>query len=337
MFHKTSLKLAALYLTIIMAISLAFSINLYNISVREIDRGLRRQQSAVISDLPNLQNITPNPFGQFSQERETNLSEAKNHLITNLILINIVILLGGGLLSYFLARRSLLPIEKAHEAQSRFTADASHELRTPIAAMRTETEVALMNPKLDLGQAKKQLESNLEELGKLTTLSENLLRLSQVDKLNLKKEPVKVKQFIDSAIERVLPSAEAKSILINSNTSAELSVIGDKASLQEVITTILDNAIKYSPDKTEIKVTAKKIDNLAVISIKDHGIGIKTEDLDHIFERFYRADTARSKAKTNGYGLGLAIAKSVVDLHEGTIEVTSQPDKGSVFIIKLPL
>jgi len=336
MFHKTSLKLAALYLTIIMAISLAFSINLYNISIREIDRGLRRQQQAVVTDFPNIQAQDPNPFGQFTQERVSNLNDSKNQLITNLILINAIILVGGGLLSYYLARRTLMPIEEAHKKQVRFTADASHELRTPIAAMRTEIEVALMKPNLDLAQAKKQLVSNLEELGKLTTLSENLLRLSKNDIISLEKTPISVDEIVSAAIGQVVPVAEQKSILISSKIDSKLQVLGDKSSLQEVITTILDNAVKYSNDKTEVKVNAKKETDYVVISVIDQGIGIKEADLPHIFERFYRADSARTKANGNGYGLGLSIAKSVIDLHEGFIEVKSQPGKGSTFTIKLP-
>ena len=318
-----------------MAISLAFSINIYNVSVREIDRGLRRQ-AVVLSDLPRFQNIMPDPAGQLAQERESSLSEARTHVIENLILINAVILFGGGLLSYYLARRSLKPIEEAHEAQVRFTADASHELRTPIAAMRTETEVALMDPKLDLHRAKKQLVSNLEELSKLTALSENLLSLSRTDRTNFEKTAIDVEEMVTTAIDRILPAAEQKSILITHTVSDGLSVFGNRASLEEVLATILDNAVKYSHDKTAIHVSAKQREGWVTISIKDQGIGIKKEDLPHIFERFYRADSARNKAKNNGYGLGLSIAKSVVDLHEGAIEVKSRTNRGSTFIISLP-
>lgn len=333
--HKPSLRLAGLYLAIIMFISLFFSGNVYQLSLQEFDRGFQGLSTQGV-------NVTPgNSFvalleEKLHQERIQRYEEAKLRVLTRLVLINCAILIGGGFLSYYLARRTLQPIEEAHEAQSRFTADASHELRTPIAAMQSETEVALMDPKLTLIQAKQLLESNLEELGKLTTLSEGLLRLAQLDNNDLQKRAVPIDHVVQQALDRVMPLAEKKSILIVSAGRKGLKVRGDVVSLTEALVILLDNAVKYSPEKTEIHVGVASGQKQVSITVEDHGAGIKATELPHIFDRFYRADAARSKQHTNGYGLGLAIAKNIVDLHGGKITVQSKPGYGSRFTLQFP-
>jgi len=159
MFHKTSTKLASLYLAIMMAISLFFSLNVYQLSMQEFDRGIRRPGPSLDQSIN--QYFPGNIQDRFRENREQQYEDARAHIINRLLLINLVILVGGGFLSYYLALRTLKPIEEANEAQSRFTADASHELRTPITVIRSENEVTLMNPKLTLAQAKAQLKSNI--------------------------------------------------------------------------------------------------------------------------------------------------------------------------------
>jgi two-component system OmpR family sensor kinase len=203
--------------------------------------------------------------------------------------------------------------------------------------MRAEIEVALMDSKLDLPLAKEKLKSNLEELAKLTALSDGLLRLARLKNNELPKKELHLQGVVADAVDRVLPLAEQKSILINSQVEASSSVYGDKISLIEALLIILDNAVKYSPAGSEITVRATQEPRVAKIEVKDQGVGIKAAVLPHIFERFYRADSARSKHKSGGYGLGLAIAKNIIDLHRGSISATSQPGQGSAFTIFLPL
>ena len=334
MFHKRSTKLAGLYLAIMMAISLFFSLNVYQLSVQEFDRGLRRpgptENHAPFNSFPAI-------VEELNREHEQFYQAAKRRVLDRLVVINLAILLGGGFLSYYLALRTLKPIEEAHEALERFTADASHELRTPITAMRSENEVALMNPKLTLQQAKQQLTSNIEELEKLTNLSEGLLRLASLENTDLSMEEIKVNSLVNKALQRVLPLAEKKNILINNKVKDTSAVYGDEGNLVEALVILLDNAIKYSPPKTQVTVMAVNKQKTIALQITDKGIGIKATELPYIFERFYRADSSRSKAVVSGYGLGLAIAKNIAVMHGGSLEATSQIGKGSIFTITLPL
>lgn len=335
MFHAASLKLASLYLAIIMLISLFFSVNIYQLSLDELDRGLRHQD---VSQRGGPIDLLPKSLRkQILRDQSSVYEEAKTRTFDRLVLTNIFILIGGVTLSYYLARRTLQPIEEAHAAQSRFTADASHELRTPIAAMQTEIEVTLMDPKLTLPKVKKVLLSNLEELVKLTALTEGLLTLAQSENGEINQEKIEIAKLLNDAAGRVLPLAEAKKIKIINNDKIDAVVIGDNASLTEAVVVLLDNAVKYSPEKTEVGIKTVKSDKQVVIKVVDQGMGIKPKDLAHIFERFYRADTARSKTQTEGYGVGLAIAKNIVELHGGQISAHSQTNKGSTFTIKLPM
>jgi signal transduction histidine kinase len=269
-------------------------------------------------------------------ERQAQYEDAKNHVISRLVIINLLILVGGGFLSYYLALRSLKPIEDAHEALGRFTADASHELRTPITAMRSENEVSLMNPNLTLGEAKRQIKSNIEELEKLTQLSEGLLRLASIGQSELIKKPIKAIDIVDAAIERVSHASKSKKITFVKDIPDNTTLTADEASLVEALIILLDNAVKYSSDKSTISVTARSKQRSNVISVKDTGVGIKASELPHIFDRFYRADSSRTKQKISGYGIGLAIAKNIVELHSGSIHVQSKPEKGSTFSISIP-
>lgn len=332
MFRRTIIKLTAVYLGIMMLISLFFSANIYQLSLEELDRGLRTQEL----HLPPGEGLPAQVRELIREEGRQRYNEAATRVLNRLLLTNLVILFAGGFASYFLARRTLRPIEEVHEAQRQFTADASHELRTPIAAMQSEIEVALMNPKLTLKEAKIQLTSNLEELAKLTSVTDGLLRLARFEQQDMPEREVSVRVIIGRAIERVVPLAEKKAIRIVQPTGVDGVVRGDETSLVEAVVTILDNAIKYSPTKTTIDIDCHLERQHVVIQITDHGIGIAPEHLPHIFDRFYRVDAARSKQASDGFGLGLAIAKNIIMHHGGSITVTSRRGEGSSFTLVLP-
>lgn len=333
MFRKTAFRLAAFYLGVLMLISFFFSVVVYELSIQELERGLRLPDR-VLSQF-STDNL-PLSIREWQDMREQQYLQAKDRVLARLLLTNLIIMVGGGVLCYLLALRTLRPIEAAHASLERFTADASHELRTPIAAMQSETEVALMNPKLSLEDAKAQLSSNLEEMAKLTDLTTGLLRLARMDKDGLRRGTMPAETIINDAIERVGAQAEKKSIKIKNHATNGSKVYGDRVALTEALITVLDNAVKYSPEGTAVTVGASKSQRNTVIYVKDQGIGIRPDELPHIFERFYRADAARSRAGTQGYGLGLAIAQDIVRLHGGRIEVRSKYEKGSTFKVYVP-
>jgi two-component system sensor histidine kinase CiaH len=330
-FHKSSLKLASLYLAIILAISLFFSATIYQVSVSELGHGLRRPLPAF--EGPGLPNYIRD---QLLEERVESYNQARDKIVTRLILINVVILALGGCLSYYLALRTLKPIEDAHEAQRTFAASASHELRTPITAMRSENEVALMDPNLSLKDAKQQLQSNIEELEKLTTLAEGLLQLAQAEGAHNIQEEVPIKDVLSVAIERLAPIAKKKGITIDSNKTNKLKVYSNRAALTEILVVLLDNAIKYSPENSIVSISITDSSNQVAVHIKDTGLGIAEDHIDHIFTRFYRADQSRTKQATEGYGLGLAIAAELAKSNNAQLSVESMIGKGSTFTLAIP-
>jgi len=329
MFHSAALKLTLWYLAIIMAISLVFSGLLYHVSSINLARNVNRQ----VGYFNNF--LTPDDSNNYLVLRHNQLNQDENRLKTNLVVFNLFVLAAGGATSYWLARRTLEPIEDALETQSRFASDASHELRTPLTAIQVENEVAVRNSGLTKAQAIKLLQSNLEEVAKLKSLSEGLLRLANGNGQIEDPETVELKIVLNGAVGRLSKVAAGKKISINQKVD-DISVKGDPDSLQELFSVFIDNAIKYSPANTKVTVQAVRRGKEAVIKISDHGNGIAAAEMPNIFDRFYRADSSRSKSQTGGYGLGLAIAKQIAQAHYGHIEVTSLPDKGSTFTVYLP-
>lgn len=321
-------RLAASYLAIIMLMSVGFSVIFYNTSSHELQRKLPP---------PTIfYRATDNDQQGYERYVDNRISEARQHLLLNLALVNLLTLAGGSMLSYMLARRTLEPIEQAMEAQARFASDASHELRTPLAAIQTENEVALRKDSLTLERARDLLSSNVEEVKKLRELAEGLLRLAREDRHELTIEPVALADVATEAMNRVIKSAQAKNITITDKVDP-VKALGDLPSLTQILSVLLDNAIKYSAEGQNVIITGKAKGKQAVLSVTDHGQGIAHSDLPHIFDRFYRADSSRSSQNQSGYGLGLSIAYKIIQQHGGTITVTSAPGKGSIFTIKLPL
>lgn len=333
MFRSALLKLTGLYLLILMLICLLFSMNLYRISTVEVSTRLRRQADLIASSrFGNLQ-VDPDLL-EIAVLNE--LENSQRHIIAQLIYANIVILCLGGVGSYLLAKRTLEPIEEAHAAQIRFTADASHELRTPLTAMRAETEVTLREKKLTVAMARKQLESNVEELERLTSLSENLLQLARGNDTSDWKAKVKLADVFTEAVKQIRYKAEQKKATINLSPTGAV-VAGSPSQLNQLFVILLDNAIKYGKDGQTIRVSCKTTPTHASVSVKDEGVGISKKDLPHVFERFYRVDTVRNQTVSPGYGLGLSIAEKIVHSHGGDLEVSSKLDKGSTFTVILPI
>jgi signal transduction histidine kinase len=263
---------------------------------------------------------------------------AKEKLVFNLIIINGIILGISALAGYFLAGKTLKPIEETMEEQKRFVADASHELRTPITALKTSMEVALRDKKMSLNGAKQEIKSNLEEINSLQSLSNNLLSLAnfQNNGKNLIFEGVDIAEKVKKAYQKILPLAKEKNIDIKINVKKQ-NLLANKESLEQMILIFLDNAVKFTPQKGKVTLITRPNKNHLILEVKDTGIGIAKKDIPHVFDRFYQADQSRSKIKTTGFGLGLSLAKRIIEIHKGLVEVSSLLGKGTTFTIKLPL
>ena len=333
MFRSATLKLTAWYLVIIMAISLLFSVAIYQLSFNEVNIRLENLQHGLFDPTIN-PNVRPRSEAiQTLQDefRQDQSRQAAIQMILALVYLNAFILVVAGFGSYFLARRTLGPIQKAHEAQSRFTSDASHELRTPLAAMKAELEVYLRDDKLALDEAKELLNSNLEEVDKLIALSEMLLKMSRLDYDKLEKKQIDIVALLPSAMKPFNRSRKRFDI-----TSRKQALIyGNEAAVTELMMILIDNALKYSPDRSRISIRIFEKRLMTGFEIKNTGTPISEDNLPHIFDRFYRADTSRTESGKNGYGLGLAIAKKITEIHHGYIQASSTPKETS-FTFYLP-
>lgn len=341
MFHSARLKLTAWYLLTIMVISLAFSGAIYRILTFELDRVERAQRLRIELRFPErLENEPPFLPGQrriFWLDSEV-IAETKKHLLINLAIINLTILGASALAGYFLAGQTLMPINEMVEEQGRFITDASHELRTPLTSLKSEIEVNLRDKKLSLDQAKSLLKSNLEEVNNLQILSDGLIKLTQYQKTKngLEVSQISLNALVEEAVKKIAHLAKEKKIVI-ANKVTDLTFEGNHQTLIELLVIFLDNAIKYSPKNTSVSLSSDKKDGHFLIQIKDQGIGIEEKEIPHLFNRFFRTDKSRTKSEVPGYGLGLAIAKQIVERHNGLIKVKSQPGVGTTFSVQLPI
>lgn len=327
MFESATLKLTGWYLLIIMIVSLLFSILVYQTSTGEITTRIEQVGRNLPADATYR---LPHNLQVWRAEQS---QEAAFNILVSLGYVNLFVLFSGGVASYLMAVKTLRPIAEAHEAQSRFVSDASHELRTPLAAMKTELEVSLRSSDLSKNDMRQLLKSNLEEVDKLTLLSATLLKLSKLDYAGLDYEKVDIITLTRSAIERYDKTGKRISL---KEPAKPLTIHGNQASIEELIGILIDNAIKYSPATSVIHIAIEKRNNKVSFQIMNDGKGISADDLPHIFDRFYQADTLRANGTKSGYGLGLSLAKTIVELHKGDLSVSSAPDKQTTFTILLP-
>lgn len=308
---------------------------MYRVLTLELDRVEKIQKLRIERRLPASEVMPPPRLFVFDPEL---IAETKNRLKIILAVINFSILGVSTVAGYFLAGRTLKPISQMIDEQNRFITDASHELRTPLTSLKSEIEVNLRDEKLTLNQAKKLLISNLEEVNNLQILSDSLIKITQHQKGENGSTAVETSLalVVDEAIKKVANLAKSKNIAI-SNKTRDFIIEGNRQNLVELFVIFLDNAIKYSPKHTRVNLTSQKTDDHVSIKITDQGIGIDEKDIPHLFDRFYRADKSRTKFNVSGYGLGLSIAKQIVERHGGSIKVQSIPNQGTTFVIQISM
>lgn len=231
----------------------------------------------------------------------------------------------------------LLDRVEAHvNRMQQFTADASHELRSPLAALRGSAEVALSRTR-DIAQLRQVIEESVEHYDRLIRIAEDLLLLARLDsgQAILRKEEMDLTQAVDDVTDLFAPLATERGLNLTFQRPESTFVHADPGRIRQVIANLLDNAIKYTPAPGDIRVELTRDNGSVCVLVQDSGIGIAPTDQARVFDRFYRADRARSRGQRNGAGLGLAISRSIVEAHGGIITLTSDPSTGTSVMFRL--
>ncbi len=241
--------------------------------------------------------------------------------------------------SWWLAGLAMRPIYQSYRQIQQFTADAAHELRTPLAATQATIDSALLMPDLDIKEAWDILGTIKRQNQRLTSLVVDLLMLSRFDRqsISVQRELCSLNDIIADLVEEFAAMAISAKVILKSEirVNKDVNIVGDSEQLYRLFSNLIVNAIQYSLFDGEVTVILDSYESDAVIQVKDTGIGIPTQELSHIFDRFYRVNSDRSR-HTGGSGLGLAIAKAIVLSHHGSLDVESEVGKGSTFIVTLP-
>lgn len=311
LFEKAVLKLTIIYVCILFIIVILFSSTLYSVALRNMQKH---------SVHPN--NIINKDIYLMMQKRD---QEIKNGILSEILMIDGIVLLTGGLACYFLSKQTLKPIDEVLEREKRFIADASHELRTPLTSILLENETLLKSSKLKKEELIEQIQSNLEEMQKLKKLSNSLLEFN--GSISVKKEEFDLKVIMETLTKNFETSLQNKKINLNIQTTS-LMVKTDADCLTKIINIMLDNAIKYSFEGGQITIQTQG-ENIKII---DEGRGVRVEEVPYLFERFYRSDDVRS---IEGNGLGLALAKELAIKIDVSLQAIKNEEKGMTFIINL--
>lgn len=227
-------------------------------------------------------------------------------------------------------------LQKSFDVQGEFVANASHELKTPMAVLMTNIETALMNKKIST-DTRDYLETSLGTIQNMNVLVEDLLLLSSLEKYKKSFKRIDISIFLKNVISPLKTTADKKNIRINLiNLKDKISVKANPTLLDRAISNIIENAIKYSPEDSLVEVLVEKTETDLIIKVVDEGIGIEDKYHEQIFERFFRIDDSRSR-KTGGSGLGLAISKEIIGIHDGKVEVQRNKPIGTIFVITIPL
>ena len=253
------------------------------------------------------------------------------------VVLGFIALLIASAIGYHMAGRALIPLKEAYEKQKQFAADASHELRTPLAVLLSSSELLLADPSIQNPFLRQVLEDVKSEVKKMTNLVSDLLMVARSDNnaLKVKIQKLDLSAILEQVVRTMKPIAEKKNIRLAGENFGKVMINADEQKIKQLAIILVDNAIKYTLEGGTVLVELERVDDKRIaFSVMDSGIGIAAEDLDKVFERFYRVDKARSR-EMGGNGLGLAIAAEIVKLHDGKISVASKLGEGTKFTVEL--
>ncbi len=254
-----------------------------------------------------------------------------NALFRDIFSILFVITFVFALLAHFFARKSLQPLEQALVKQKEFISDASHEIKTPLALMKSEAEVLLRNKKSSLTEYASFAKNTVDDVNRLDGLTNNLLELAQLNKNNdtTIQEKIFLKEICKSISKKITSTTKEKQIDVKINIDKDISVLANNDKITQILHIILDNSVKYADKNSDIIVQAETKGKYIQLIIENRGETIPKKDLPHLFDRFYRVSKDRNK---KGYGLGLAIAKGIITQQGGTIEIQSENKRTQVIL-----
>lgn len=258
-------------------------------------------------------------------------------LLKNLILIGFVSLIALLFISIYLTNKSIIPIKETFEKQKQFIADASHELKTPLSIIKTNTSLILSHPDDTIKNQSKWINYINSQTDRMSELISEMLSLAKMDTAEnkLPLSPINMSKIVESMILMFDAVLYENNIELETNISKNLFINGDKESLKKLFSVIMDNAIKHTNKNGNITVSLFSDKNKVKMIIRNTGEGIAQEHLERIFERFYRVDSSRNR-ETGGYGLGLSIASSIVKQHKGKIYAKSKIGEFTSFIVEIP-
>lgn len=240
----------------------------------------------------------------------------------------------SGIASLILSTKTLKPVEETIKKQTEFVQNASHELRTPLTIIQAKQELLLQEPNAKIIDKSEDIMLTLNETKRLSKLTKDLMILVRGSNLKLQKEDINMDEWIENLVApyKDIVIAQGKELILDLKFNKDISV--DPNKIHQLMIILLDNSIKYTENGDKIQIRTYLKDNKFVIEVSDTGIGISDEGLKHIFDRFYREDSARNR-ETGGSGLGLSIATMIVNAHNGTIKATHNEPKGTVFTVRL--
>lgn len=316
MFKKAITKLTIQYLLVISFICIVISSFIYSSVLKTASEALRAEEIKIIKKFE-----FDDPIAQRKlQIAETTIENFKRKTIVNLIFLNISIVSIVGLLSYFLAKKNIKPIEENMQRQKEFVSNISHELKTPLTALKSSFEVELREKNPDF---KRTIESGIEEVDKLNKLINGFLKLSKLGQENYKlnKEKLDLKTILDEVIKNQMNQIIEKRIQIEYFLE-KTKIESDHFLLTELLSVILSNSVKFNKQNGKIEVKSYSKEGKDYLEITDTGIGIEKENIAHIFERFYQENKARNN--DGSYGIGLSIANEILNILNGKIVVNSE-------------
>ncbi|WP_153722848.1 sensor histidine kinase [Sporosarcina cascadiensis] len=267
--------------------------------------------------------------------------DAEQTIIANfeklIIICSVIFIVLSISASFILSRKMMKPIIHSWNKQAEFVENASHELRTPLTIIQNKLELLLTVPQERIADRFENIALSLSETRRLSKLTSDLLTLARADSAETQiiKQSIHLDSFIENICAPYQEIAESQEKHFTLSCQSPFTIEADETRLHQLVVILLDNALKYTGENDRISVKTYTEDLKAVIEVSDTGIGIRDENIGHVFDRFYREDKARTR-ETGGMGLGLSIAQWIVSMHDGTIQVKKNQPAGSIFIVKLP-